>query len=46
MILLCASWEHIVILLKANVEVLRKILQSDEVKSIRTEIKDDFAFGT
>jgi len=42
----CASWEHIVILLKANVEVLRKILQSDEVKSIRTEIKDDFAFGT
>ena len=41
----CASWEHIVVLLKANVEILGKILQSDKVKNIRSEIQDDFAFG-
>lgn len=41
----CASWEHIVVLLKANVEILEKIIQSDKVKNIKTEIKDDFAFG-
>jgi len=42
----CASWEHIVVLLKANVDVLGKIIQSDKVKNIITEIKDDFASGT
>ena len=41
----CVSWEHIVILLKANVEILEKIIQSDKVRNIKTEIKDDFAFG-
>lgn len=41
----CASWGHIVVLLKANVEILEKILRSDRVKNIKTEIKDDFAFG-
>ena len=40
----CASWEHIVVLLKANVKILKKIIQSDKVKNIKTEIKDDFAF--
>ncbi|MBT9164931.1 MAG: hypothetical protein DDT23_00942 [candidate division WS2 bacterium] len=28
----CASWEHIVILLEANVKILKKIIQSDKVK--------------
>ena len=42
----CASWEHIVVLLKANVDILKKIIQSHKVKNIITEIKDDFAFGT
>jgi len=42
----CASWEHIVVLLKANVDILKKIIQSPKVKNIITEIKDDFAFGT
>ena len=41
----CASWEHIVVLLKANVNVLGQIIQSDAVKNIKSEIKDDFAFG-
>lgn len=41
----CASWEHIFVLLKANVEILKKIIQSDKVKNIKNEIKDDFAFG-
>jgi len=39
----CASWEHIVVLLKANVDILGKVLLSDKVRSINTEIKDDFA---
>ncbi len=42
----CASWEHIVVLLKANVDILKKIIQSHKVKNIIIEIKDDFAFGT
>ena len=41
----CASWEHIVVLLKANVDILEKVLLSNEVINIKTEIKDDFAFG-
>ena len=41
----CASWEHIVVLLKANVDILEKMLLSNEVINIKTEIKDDFAFG-
>lgn len=41
----CATWEHIIVLLNANVKILEKILQSDRVKNIKTPIKDDFAFG-
>ncbi len=41
----CASWDHIVVLLRANVEVLERILKSDVVKNIKTEIRDDFASG-
>ncbi len=41
----CASWEHIYILIKANVVILNQIMQSDSVKNIRTEIRDDFASG-
>jgi len=40
-----ATWEHIIVLLNANVKILEKILQSDRVKNIKTPIKDDFAFG-
>jgi len=41
----CASWEHIVVLLKANVDILEKVVLSNKVINIKTEIKDDFAFG-
>jgi hypothetical protein len=41
----CASWEHIVVLLKANVDILEKVLLSNKVINIKAEIKDDFAFG-
>ncbi len=39
----CASWNHIIVLLKSNVDILRKILSSQKVKNIKTEIADDFA---
>lgn len=39
----CATWEDIIVLLIANVEVLEKVLLSDKVINIKTEIKDDFA---
>jgi hypothetical protein len=39
----CASWKHIVILLKSNIDVLEKILLSDTVTKITGEIKDKFA---
>lgn len=41
----CASWDHIVTLLDANIDVLEKILLSKEVVDIKTDIKDDFASG-
>lgn len=41
----CASWEHIVVLLKANVDILEKVLLSAKIINIKTEIKDDFAVG-
>ena len=41
----CASWEHIVVLLNSNIEVLKKILMSPQIVDIKTEINDDFAFG-
>jgi len=41
----CAGWEHIVILLESNVDILKQILLSQPTVGIRTEIKDDFASG-
>ena len=41
----CASWKHIVLLLDSNVDILHKILLSTKVANIKTEIKDDFAYG-
>lgn len=41
----CASWSHIVILLKSNIDILEKILLSSTVTNINTEIMDDFASG-
>jgi hypothetical protein len=41
----CASWGHVVVLLRANIRIMERILQSDKVQSIRTEIRDDFASG-
>ncbi len=41
----CAGWEHIVILLESNVDIIKQILLSQPTVGIRTEIKDDFASG-
>ncbi len=41
----CASWKHIIVLLDSNVDILEKILLSQKVKDIKTEIKDEFASG-
>lgn len=42
----CASWDHIVVLLEGNVEILKDILLSPRVAHIKTEINDDFASGS
>jgi hypothetical protein len=41
----CAGWEHIIILLESNIDILKQILLSSVVTNIRTEIMDDFASG-
>lgn len=41
----CAGWNHIVILLESNIDILKQILLSSIVTNIRTEIVDDFATG-
>ncbi len=41
----CASWEHIIVLLVANVRILNTILLSPKVTAITSEITDDFASG-
>ena len=41
----CAGWDHIVILLESNIDILKQILLSSIVTNIRTEIVDDFASG-
>ncbi len=41
----CASWNHIIVLLNSNVDILGKILLSPRVINIKTEKKDDFASG-
>ncbi|MBN4051626.1 hypothetical protein JYU16_02315 [bacterium AH-315-M05] len=42
---ICARWQHIIVLLKANIEVLEQILLSQAVVGVTTEIKDDFSSG-
>lgn len=39
----CASWQHIVVTIRANISVLESVLFSKKVSDIRSEIPDDFA---
>ena len=39
----CAGWHHIVVVLRANVDVLGSVLLSPPISSIRDEIEDEFA---
>lgn len=39
----CASWEHIVVIIQANISVLESVLFSDKVSNLRSEIPDAFA---
>jgi hypothetical protein len=39
----CASWKHIVVIMRANISVLESILLSNNVSNLRTEIPDAFA---
>ena len=39
----CASWKHIVVIMRANISVLESILFSNKVSNLRGEIPDDFA---
>lgn len=39
----CASWDHIIVAVDSNVEILSKILLSDSIKAITHEINEDFA---
>ncbi|MBU2595312.1 hypothetical protein KJ713_00550 [Patescibacteria group bacterium] len=41
----CASWQHILIALSANIDILEKILLSNKIKNITSEIIDDFSSG-
>lgn len=39
----CASWQHILVALEANIDLLRKILLSNKIINLKNEVKDDFA---
>jgi amino-acid N-acetyltransferase len=39
----CASWEHIIVIIRENISVLASVLFSENVSSIRSEIPDAFA---
>lgn len=41
----CASWKHIVVIMRANISVLESVLLSDRVSNLRSEIPDAFAAG-
>ena len=41
----CASWKHIVVIIRANISVLESILFSNNVSNLRSEIPDAFAAG-
>lgn len=39
----CASWYHIVVILEANIEVIKSIVLSDKILNLDGEIADNFA---
>ena len=39
----CASWQHVTVIIRANISVLQSILLSKKVLSLRGEIPDGFA---
>ncbi len=39
----CASWKHIVVIMRANISVLESVLFSSTVSNLRSEIPDVFA---
>ena len=41
----CAGWNHIVILLESNIDILKQILLSSAITNITAEIVDDYASG-
>lgn len=41
----CASWKHIVVIMRANISVLDSVLFSKKVTNLRSEIPDAFATG-
>ncbi|MEG8990929.1 hypothetical protein VJY32_14285 [Ignavibacteria bacterium 4148-Me] len=41
----CASWKHIVVIIRANISVLESVLFSDRVASLKSQIPDAFAAG-
>ncbi len=41
----CASWNNIIVLLRANVAILKTVILSNRIVAITSEIEDDFASG-
>lgn len=41
----CASWKHIVVIMRANISVLKSVLFSNKVANLKSEIPDAFAAG-
>lgn len=41
----CASWNHIIVLLRANVAILKTVILSNRIVAITSEVGDDFASG-
>jgi hypothetical protein len=41
----CASWKHIVVIIRANISILKSVLLANKVANLRNEIVDAFAAG-
>lgn len=41
----CASWEHVIVIMRENISVLESVLLSNSVSKLRGEIRDAFAAG-
>jgi hypothetical protein len=41
----CASWKHVVVIIRENISVLESVLFSNKVASLKSEIPDAFAAG-